>query len=71
VSGFVLSEQVLARWWRLVVFVKATNLLHWVMHAVSYRRIATAIEMAGKVGTCCIVVSLAVALAAAGAIQSE
>ena len=29
VSGWVLSERVLARWWRLVAFMKATNLLHW------------------------------------------
>jgi len=43
--------------------MKATNLLHWELHAVSYRRIATAIQMASKVGTCCIVVSFAVALA--------
>ena len=41
------------------------------MRTVLYRRIATAIEMASKVGTCCIVVSFAVALAAAGAIQNE
>ena len=30
------------------------------MRSVSYRRIATAIKMASKVGTCCIVVSFAV-----------
>jgi len=29
----------------LVAFMKATNLLHRVMRAVSYRRIATVIEM--------------------------
>ena len=49
----------LARWWRLAVFMKATNLLHRAMCAVLYRRIAMAIEMASKVGTCCIVVSFA------------
>jgi hypothetical protein len=46
----MLSERVLARWWRLVAFLKATNLLHWVMRAVSYRCIATAIEMTIKGG---------------------
>jgi hypothetical protein len=71
VSGFVISERVLARWWCLVAFVKATNLLHQAMRSVSYCRIATAIKMARKVGTCCIVVTFAVALAAAGAIRSD
>ena len=42
--------RVLARWWGLVVFMKATNLLHRVMRAVSYRRITTAIEMTSKGG---------------------
>ncbi len=72
-SGFVILERVLAQcqWWRIVAFVKARNLFHWAMRAVFYRRIATAIEMASKVGTCCIVVSVAVALAAAGAIRSK
>ena len=67
----MLSERVLAQWRRLVALLKATNLLHRVMRAVLYRRIATAIEMASKVGTCCIVVSFAVTLVAAGAIRSE
>jgi hypothetical protein len=65
-SGFVISERVLARWWRLVAFLKAKNLFHWAMCTVLYRRIARAIEMASKVGTCCIVVSFAGAPAAAG-----
>jgi len=47
------------------------HLLHWVMHTVLYRRTATAIEMASKEDTLCIIVSFAVALAAAGAVQSE
>ena len=71
VSGFVISERVLAQWWRLVAFVKATNLLHRSMCAVSYRHTATAIKIASKAGTCCIVVSFAVALAATGAIRSK
>ena len=50
VSLLMLSERVLARWWRLVVFMKATNLLHRVMRAVLYRPIATAIEMTSKGG---------------------
>jgi len=67
----MLLERVLARWQRLVAFMKATNLLHRAMRTVSYRRIATAIKMASKVGTRCIGVSFAVALAAAGAIRSK
>jgi len=67
----MLSERVLARWWRLVAFMKATNLLHWVMRAVSYRRIATAIKMTSKGGGILLIVVLIVALAAAGAIRSE
>ncbi len=49
---WMLSEQVLARWWHLVTFRKATNLLRQTMHAVLYRRTAMAIEMASKVGAC-------------------
>jgi hypothetical protein len=59
VSLLMLSERVLARWWRLVALMKATNLLHRAMHAVFYCRIATAIEMASKgggghVAYCCV-----------------
>ncbi len=46
----VISERVLARWWRLVAFMKAVNLLHQAMRAVSYYRIAPAIKMASKGG---------------------
>ena len=63
----MLSERVIVRWWRLVAFMKATNLLHWAMRAVYYRRIAITIEMAIKVGIFCIIAVLIVALAAAGA----
>ena len=70
-SDWVISERVLARWWRLVAFMNATNLLHWAMHAVLYRRIAMAIKMASKVGTCCIIVVLIIAMAASGAIRSK
>jgi hypothetical protein len=34
VSGWVILERVLAQWWRLVAFMKATNLLHQAMRAV-------------------------------------
>ena len=34
VSNWVILERVLTRWWRLVAFVKAANLLHWAMCAV-------------------------------------
>jgi hypothetical protein len=67
----MLLEQVLTRWWRLVAFRKATNLLHWAMRSVLYRRIATAIKMGSKVGTFFINDLSAVALTAAGAIRSK
>jgi len=46
----MLSEQVLTRWWRLVAFMKAMDLLHQAMRTVLYCRIATAVEMASKGG---------------------
>ena len=58
----MLLDQMLARWWHLVTFMKAMNLLHRGMHTVSYRHIVMAIETASKVGTCCIIVLLIVAL---------
>jgi hypothetical protein len=67
----MLSEQVLVEWWCLVAFMKAMNLLHWVMGAVKYLHTTTAIEMVNKVDTFCIVVLFAVALAATGVIQSK
>jgi len=68
----MLSERVLAQWWRLVAFMKATNLLHRVMRAVSHRPIATAIKMTSKGGGgIFLIVVLIVPLAAAGAIRSE
>ena len=71
VSDWVISERVLVRWWRLVAFMKATNLLHRAMRVVYYRRITITIEMAIKVGIFCIIAVLIVALAAAGAIRSK
>ncbi len=50
--------------------VEALNLLHQVMHAVAYWRIAMAIGMAGKVGLFFIVIVLYVTPAATGAIHS-
>ncbi len=37
---------ILAQWWRPVASSEALDLLHWAMCAVTYRRIAMAIEMA-------------------------
>jgi hypothetical protein len=68
---FMLSEQVLTRWRRLVAFKKVRNLLRWAMCRVSYHCTATAIKMVSKVDTLCIVVLFAVALAAAGVIRSK
>ena len=55
-SDWVILEQVLARWRRLVASLKAMDLLHRGILAVSYRRIAMAIEAASKVSVFCIVV---------------
>jgi len=51
-----------------MAFMKAMDLSHWVMRAVLYGRIDTAIIMVSKVDTYCIVVLFSVALAAFGAI---
>ncbi len=64
-------EQVLAQWWHAVASRKAMNLLHWAMHAVSYRRTATAIKTDSKVGAFFVIVLFDVALAATGTIQRE
>jgi hypothetical protein len=45
-----LSAALLAQWQHPVAFTKALDLLHWAMHAVLYRRTATAIKMASKDG---------------------
>jgi hypothetical protein len=37
---------ILARWWHPVAFSEALDLLHWALHAVMYRRIATTIKTA-------------------------
>ena len=44
VSDWVILERVLARWWHLVAFMKALDLLHRAMRSVSYRRIVMVIE---------------------------
>ncbi len=67
----MLLERVLARCQHFVAFRKAMKLLHGVMHMVSYRHTLTAIKTASKVGSFIIDVLFAVALAAAGAIQSK
>jgi len=43
-------EQVVARWQRLVVFIKVLDLLHRAMHAVLQYRTAMAIEIASNRG---------------------
>ena len=48
----MLLERVLAQWWHPVASGEALDLLHWVMHAVLYRRSAMAIKTASKVGGC-------------------
>jgi hypothetical protein len=55
---FLLLAAILAQWRLPVASSEALDLLHRVMHAVTYRRIAMAIKMASKVGVflhCCFV----------------
>ena len=40
------TERVVARWQRLVAFMKALDHLHQAMHAVSHHRAPMAVEMA-------------------------
>jgi hypothetical protein len=70
-SDLYLSERVLTRWRRLLAFGKAMNLLHQVMRTVLYCLITMAIKTASIVGTFLIDALFAVALAAAGGIQSQ
>jgi hypothetical protein len=54
---FMLSDIILAQWWRPVASSKTLDLLHWAMHAVMYRRIAMAIKTATFLGVfvdCCL-----------------
>ncbi len=53
----MLSGIILAQWRHPVASSEALNLLHWVMCAVTYRRIAMAIKMANFAGVffdCCL-----------------
>jgi hypothetical protein len=47
---FMLSDIILARWRHTVASCEALDLLHWVMHVVTYWRIAMAIKTATFVG---------------------
>jgi hypothetical protein len=51
-----LLEQILAQWRRPVASIESLDIRHQAMRAVSYRRTATAIEMASKVGAFFVVV---------------
>ena len=62
---------ILARWRRPVASVEALDHLHRAMRAVLYRRTATAIKTARKVGTFAIVVFLIETMSAVGAKRSE
>jgi hypothetical protein len=53
----MLLDIILARWRCPVASSEALDLLHWVTHTVTYRRIAMAMKMASKVGVsvdCCL-----------------
>jgi hypothetical protein len=65
------SAAILAQWQRPVASSKALNLLYWAMCVALYQRTAAAIKMVSKVGPFVVVVSFAVALAAAGVIWSN
>ncbi len=54
---FMLSYIILAQWQHPVASSEALDLLHWAMHAVTYRRTAMAIKMATFLGVfvdCCL-----------------
>ncbi len=56
-SGFILLDIILARWWCPVASSKALDLLHRAMHAVLYWCIAAAMNMATFLGVfvdCCL-----------------
>ena len=55
-SDWLLLASILDRWRRPVASVEALDLLYQAMRAVSYRRTATAIEMAREVGALFVVV---------------
>jgi hypothetical protein len=55
---FMLSDIILAQWWRPVASSEALDLLHQAIQAVTYRHIAMAIETASFVGVfvdCCLI----------------
>jgi hypothetical protein len=62
-----LSEQILARWRRPVASIESLDIRHRAMRVVSYRRTATAIEMAREVGAFFVVVVFIETMVAAGA----
>ncbi len=66
-----LSERTLAQCRHPVASIKSLDIRHRAMRAVSYRRTATAIKMASKVGAFFVVVVFIETMAAAGAKQSE
>jgi hypothetical protein len=54
---FMLSDIILAQWWRPVASSEALDLLHRAMRTVTYRRIAMAIKTATFLGVfvdCCL-----------------
>jgi hypothetical protein len=67
----MLSGIILAQWRHPVASSEALDLLHWVMCAVTYWRIAMAIKMASFAVCLLIIVCMPVALAAAGVIRSK
>ncbi len=67
----LLLAAILAQWRHPVASSEALDLFYQAMHTVLYRRTATAIKMASKVGVFFIVVMFPVALAAVGAMQSK
>jgi hypothetical protein len=66
-----LLERILAQWRRPVASIESLDIRYRAMRAVSYRRTATAIKMASKVGAFFVVVVFIETMVAAGAKQSE
>jgi hypothetical protein len=56
---FMLSDKILAQWWRPVASSEALDLLHWAMRAIMYWHIAMAIKTSTFLGVfvdCCLFV---------------
>jgi hypothetical protein len=59
------TAQALTRWWHLLASIEALDVLHWAMHATSYRHICMAIKITSDSPAFFIVVDLLLPIAIA------